>query len=112
MVTDDEMIAHNAEQGRHLDKRIGVAHILTTVSLLVGLGSVLWALETRVTAVEHEVITNREVMNIEIANIKDERLHEQRLQTERFGEIKVQLMRIENKVDRHSENAINHAGKN
>ena len=99
------MIAHNAEQGWHLDKRIGVAHILTTFSLLVGLGSVLWALETRVTAVEHEVITNREVMNIEIDNIKDERLHEQRLQTERFGEIKIQLNRIENKVDRHAENA-------
>lgn len=112
MVKDDEMLAHNTEQGWHLDKRIGVAHILTTVSLLIGLGSVLWALETRVTAVEHEVQTHTQVMDIEISNIKAERLREQRLQTSRFSEIKLQLNRIEDKVDRHGENAQQHGRSN
>ena len=87
--------------------------LIKVLNLQAGIGGnrKLWG-NCQVTAVEHEVITNREVMNVEIANIKAERLHEQRLQTERFGEIKEQLMRIENKVDRHSENAMNHAGKN
>jgi len=108
------VIKHDADkpitQGWHLDKRISLAHIFTTVSFIIAIGAIMWAIEARVTKVEQAVITHTIVTDIQVANLKEDAVHEQRLATERFGEIKQQLIRIENKVDRHAESVTNHGG--
>ena len=103
MELDDKMIAHDDIQGWHLDKRISVAHIFTTLSFIVALGSVMWAIETRVTRVENRVTTHELIVDVELTNLKSAELIEQRLQTQRFSEIKLQLNRLEDKVDRQAE---------
>ena len=111
MVKDDKMIAHDEIQGWHLDKRIGVAHILTTVSLLVGLGSVIWALENRVTKVEQRVVTHEATTEVEINTIKE---RDRQLLTEmnrHYMEIKQSLVRIEDKIERHTESPIHYEDK-
>ena len=109
MATDDEMISRD-EQGWHLDKRIGVAHILTTVSLLIGLGSVMWALETRVTQVEHRVTQHETVVDIEISAIKEQDRELMIMNNRHYQEILRRLERIEDAANRHIENPDNHNG--
>ena len=104
---EKDVIARD-DQGWHLDKRIGVAHILTTVSLLIGLGSVMWALETRVTQVEQRVETHEIVMEVEIEaiNARDRELLE--MNNRHYQEILRRLERIEDGVDRHVESTAKH----
>lgn len=106
------MIKHDPDkrltQGWHLDKRISLAHIFTTISLVIALGSVMWAIETRVTLVEQRVSTHEVTTTIELNNIKEADRNAAMLQTERYEGISTQLRRIEDKVDRHSENTVNH----
>ena len=106
---DNDVIARD-DQGWHLDKRIGVAHILTTVSLLIGLGSVMWALETRVTQVEQRVLTHETVVDVELKaiNARDRELLE--MNNRHYQEILRRLERIEDGVDRHIESTAKHGG--
>lgn len=108
------MIAHDAGkpiyQGWHLDKRIGVAHILTTVSLLIGLGSVIWALESRVTVVEQRVMAHEATVEVEITSIKERDRQLLAEMNRHYIEIKQSLIRIEDQIERHTENATNHGG--
>lgn len=102
------MIARD-EQGWHLDKRISVAHILATLSMTAALGSVLWALETRVTQVENRVITHENVVDIEIDNIKAQDRELMQMNNRHYAEILRRLERIEDGVDRHIESTKKHS---
>ena len=104
---EKDVIARD-DQGWHLDKRIGLAHILTTVSLLIGLGSVLWAVETRVTRVEQRVTTHETVVEVEIEAIKARDRELLELNNRHYLEILRRLERIEDGVDRHIENTQSH----
>ena len=104
---EKDVIARD-DQGWHLDKRIGLAHILTTVSLLIGLGSVLWAVETRVTRVEQRVTTHETVVDVEIKAIKARDRELLELNNRHYLEILRRLERIEDGVDRHIENTQSH----
>jgi hypothetical protein len=100
---DEKMIAHDDIQGWHLDKRIGVAHILTTFSLVVALGSIMWALETRVTQVENRVEKHEVVMEVELKSIKDQDREMMRVTNQHYLEILRRLERIEERDYRQSE---------
>ena len=104
---EKDVIARD-DQGWHLDKRIGVAHILTTVSLLIGLGSVMWALETRVTQVEQRVETHESVVEVEIRAINDRDRELLEMNNRHYQEILRRLERIEDGVDRHIESSEKH----
>lgn len=106
---DNDVIARD-DQGWHLDKRIGVAHILTTVSLLIGLGSVMWALETRVTQVEQRVLTHETVVDVELKAIKARDRELMEANNRHYLEILRRLERIEDGVDRHIESTAKHGG--
>jgi len=109
------MIVHDPNKpihhGWHLDKRISLAHIMTTVSLLFGLGSVIYAIETRVTLVEQRVITHEAVTDVELAAIKDNDRNIAVEMTRHYMEIRKSLIRIEDQLDRHSENSATHGSK-
>ena len=104
-VGEDKMIAHDKVHGWHLDKRIGLAHILTTVSFVIGLGSVIWAIENRVTEVESRVSSHEVIAEVRLNHLSEENDRYGELAEQRFTEIKRQLNRIEDKADRHTENA-------
>ena len=106
---DNDVIARD-DQGWHLDKRIGVAHILTTVSLLIGLGSVMWALETRVTQVEQRVTSHETVVDVELKAIKARDRELMEANNRHYLEILRRLERIEDGVDRHIESTAKHGG--
>lgn len=109
---EDNMLKHDENkpitQGWHLDKRIGVAHILTTISLLVGLGSIIWALESRVTLVEQRVLTHEATTEVELSAIKERDRQLLNEMNRHYLEIKQSLSRIEGKLERHSENDTQH----
>ena len=106
---DNDVIVRD-DQGWHLDKRIGVAHILTTVSLLIGLGSVMWALETRVTQVEQRVTSHETVVDVELKAIKARDRELMEANNRHYLEILRRLERIEDGVDRHIESTAKHGG--
>ena len=108
MVKDDRMLAHDDIKGWHLDKRIGVAHLLTTASFLFGFGAIMWALESRVTVVEHRVTKHEATTNVEIKNIKQKDLELMSSINRQYIDIKSSLSRIEDKIERHQENASAH----
>jgi len=111
MVKDDRMLAHDDIKGWHLDKRIGVAHLLTTASFLFGFGAIMWALENRVTKVEQRVVTHEATTEVEINTIK-ERDRQLLIDMNRhYVEIKQSLIRIEDKIERHTESPIHYESK-
>ena len=113
------MIKHDpgatALKGWHLDKRISVAHILTTVSFVVGLGSVIWALESRVTLTEQNLKKDREVNEVHrevdrvehdsiVAQVEAVKMRDIQLMNEwvrQNNEILRRLERIEDGVNGH-----------
>ena len=110
------MISHDPEatalKGWHLDKRISVAHILATLSMTAALGSILWALETRVTMTELGLEKQSEINQVEHAamqaQVRDVKARDIQLMNEwvrQNGEILRRLERIEDGVNRHIESS-------
>lgn len=95
-------------QGWHLDKRISVAHLLTTVMMAVALGAWMWALSERVTLNKQAIITHEAVVEVEIEaiNARDRELME--MNNRHYQEILRRLERIEDGVSRHIESPNNH----
>lgn len=83
-----------------MDRKI---NIFGTIGMALAMGSWVWNLSDRVANNTREIESHREIVNVQIENIKEDRLQIAQLSAERFGEIKLQLIRIEDKVDRHSE---------
>lgn len=111
-MTDDRMFKHDpdqpAMQGWHLDKRVSVSHIFATLSFAFGLGSFMWALDARVTAVKAELEQYKAVTDIEIKSIKhfdDQTIMEI---NRHYVDVKTMLIRIEDKIDRQDEKINRH----
>ena len=83
---------------------------MTTVSLLIGLGSVMWALETRVTQVEQRVTSHETVVDVELKAIKARDRELMEANNRHYLEILRRLERIEDGVDRHIESTAKHGG--
>ena len=111
---EDDVIAHDANkpitQGWHLDKRISIAHILTTVAMASALAAWMWALSDRVVRNEQRIVTHEAVVDVEIASInaRDRELLE--MNNRHYQEILRRLERIEDGVDRHIESTAKHGG--
>jgi hypothetical protein len=73
---DMSMIAHDDKkgplQGWHLDKRITVSHLFTTLAFALAIGGVLYAQDIRITNVENDVENHSVVVAMEIANTQSE----------------------------------------
>jgi hypothetical protein len=71
-----QMLAHDDTkgplQGWHLDKRITVSHLFTTLAFAVAIGGVLYAQDTRLTSVEHDVETHETVVTLKFENTKEQ----------------------------------------
>lgn len=103
MTTDEQMLKHNPDkpinQGWSLDRKI---NIYGTLGMVLAMASWIWTLSDRVADNKREIASHKELMNVQLQNLKDDRIHAEQISTERFTEIRVQLIRIEDKVDRHS----------
>ena len=75
-------------EGWHLEKRVTVGHILTTVSAFGSLAYFLATQDTRIAVLEHKVDANEQRMERDI------------------GEIKGMLIRIEDKMDRKADKGL------
>jgi hypothetical protein len=127
-VNQPEMIKHDSDKpitrGWHLDKRITVSHLFTTIAFVVGLGSALYALDTRVANVEYNLGSHVDLSEVkregiqlqidqmraaELAEVAQSNLHQAELiarmdsQTQR---LEIRLARIEDGVNRHIESTL------
>jgi hypothetical protein len=55
-------------KGWHLDKRITVSHLFTTLAFAVAIGGVLYAQDTRITTVERDVENHETVVDMQFVN--------------------------------------------
>jgi hypothetical protein len=113
---ENEVIAHEEgapiTKGWHLDKRITISHLLTTLAFVVGLGSALYALDTRVTHVENGLQTHKQIVDLQIEAINDIDRSIMIEQNKHYNDIIVRLTeqtrrleRIEDGVNRHIRDA-------
>jgi hypothetical protein len=122
---DTMIVKHDPEkgitEGWHLDRRITVSHIFTTLAFAVAIGGVLYAQDTRITNVEHIQETHAITTTLEMNNqkvqfqlqlnaIKENDRAMMSAQLEHFNQILVRLAeqnrkleRIEDGVNRHIE---------
>ena len=100
------MIKHSSDkpltQGWTMDRKI---NIYGTVGMILAIASWTWNVQDGVIENKRSIVQNKALHDLEIKYLKDDRAKQDQLAAERFTEIKVQLVRIENKVDRHGESA-------
>jgi hypothetical protein len=121
------MIAHDDKkgplQGWHLDKRITVSHLFTTLAFALAIGGVQYAQDVRLTNVENDVQAHEVIVAMEIANTKEQfqlqmdavkEMDRKTIlqQNAHFNDIIVRLTeqtrrleRIEDGIDRHIESS-------
>jgi phage-related tail protein len=106
------MIVHDPNQsitkGWHLDKRITVSHLFTTLAFAVALGSALYALDVKVTMNTNDIETNKKVaevqhatLQLQIEQIKAAELAEIMQASRDNAEVIRRLERIEDGVNSH-----------
>jgi hypothetical protein len=111
-------------KGWHLDKRITVSHLFTTLAFAVAIGGVLYAQDSRITSVEHTQETHTITTTLEMSNqkvqfqlqldaIKENDRQMMAAQLQHFNQILVRLAeqtrkleRIEDGVNRHIETSL------
>jgi hypothetical protein len=111
-------------KGWHLDKRITVSHLFTTLAFAVAIGGVLYAQDSRITNVEHTQETHSITTTLEMNNqkvqfqlqldaIKENDRAMMAAQLQHFNQILVRLAeqtrkleRIEDGVNRHIETSL------
>jgi hypothetical protein len=125
---DMSMIEHEKGagvlKGWHLDKRITVSHLFTTLAFAVAIGGVLYAQDSRITNVEHVQDTHAITTTLEMNNqkvqfqlqldaIKENDRAMMSAQLQHFNQILVRLAeqtrkleRIEDGVNRHIETSL------
>lgn len=83
-------------RGWHIDKGIGVAHIITTVMLIV---TAIWFFAGQDRRIA--------VLEIGVHNLQQSRLQDQARADKKFDELKTDLRLINNKLDRLIESRAN-----
>jgi hypothetical protein len=100
-------------RGWHLDKRITVSHLFTTLAFAVGLGGTMYAIDTKVnqntnglkTHVEVEGV-KRAALQIQIDQLKASEMASRLRAAARQTDIIRRLERIEDGVNRHIESTL------
>jgi len=105
-----DMFKNDPTTGWHLDKRISVAHILTTLAMAFALAGWIYALSERVVTNQQKIRTHEAVVAVEFVGVQAqleavrERDKELMLEWVRQNqEILRRLERIEDSVNRHLE---------
>ena len=65
-MSENEMISRD-ENGWHLDKRISIAHILTTIAMAVALAAWVFALQSKVDVNTSGIATHEKVVDVKFA---------------------------------------------
>jgi hypothetical protein len=89
--------------GWHLDKRVSISHILTTLTVTTGILLYLFEMDNRVSIAEFRI----DQIQVDDAATKDHiRAQFERFRADRdlqYANIRVQLARIEQKLDEHKD---------
>ena len=66
-MAENEMISRDENGGWHLDKRISIAHILTTIAMAVALAAWVFALQAKVDVNSAGISTHTQVVDVKFA---------------------------------------------
>ena len=104
------VLSKDPQVGWHLDKRISVAHILTTLAMAFALAGWMYAISERVTTNQQKILTHEAVVAVEFVGVQAQlegvRERDKELMMEwlrQNQEILRRLERIEDSVNRHIE---------
>lgn len=113
---EDDVIKHDKKErltrGWHLDKRISVAHFFATFAFAIALSTTIYTvrndIENRITDVEQSQSQHEALSKLEFAGVSARLQALQERDVAFKLEIIRRLERIEDGIDRHIENSVNH----